>query len=506
MSWRDTIKKDVPASDSKGSWRDTIVQERITTSGPDVTHTESALRGAAQGASLGFADEITGAIQGVRDVVLTDAELGDLSERYATHRDESRRNYADAEAANPITYGAGNVAGGAATMFVPGLNVAKGATIANATLKGAALGMAGGAGSTKQSGIGALEDIALGGITGGALGAVGQKIGNSLSSAPSRVADTVNDFAEKRAFKALQPSLNLQRKAEAMGRVNSIGRELLDNKIISATDSVEDMIPKLKAAGLAKDQALGAVRDIVESTGAKTDMRPVMYDALWDGLDNKGMGTKAAQVARAYSREAENIMQVPERGINDIVALKGSLGEAANYNKLTGATPANEGAKKAYNAVRNLEDDLVRTAAPDKLDDYQLTRELSSHYKQALESANDAAARNSKNRSFGLTDTIAMAGQVAADGGVSGVAKGVAFGLANKAARERGNALLAVGADKLGDLIKRDPVAFGKYSSILSNAAARGGTSLSATHFLMQQRDPEYRETIQRIMNNEEAP
>ena len=62
----------------------------------EVSQLESGLRGAAQGASLGFSDEITGAIESL------------LSEKsYEQARDESRRNYKQAQEQNPISFGTG---------------------------------------------------------------------------------------------------------------------------------------------------------------------------------------------------------------------------------------------------------------------------------------------------------------------------------------------------------------------------------------------------------------
>ena len=68
MSWKDTIQEE-KATESKSSWKDTIQEEPQADS-----MLESGVRGLAQGASFGFADEITGGLEALYDVATTDKE------------------------------------------------------------------------------------------------------------------------------------------------------------------------------------------------------------------------------------------------------------------------------------------------------------------------------------------------------------------------------------------------------------------------------------------------
>lgn len=74
---------------------------------------KSFLRGGLQGASFGFADEIGAGIRA----------LG--PETYDEALKHERDIYARAKEDNPLAYGAGDVGGSAATMFIPGLGPAK---------------------------------------------------------------------------------------------------------------------------------------------------------------------------------------------------------------------------------------------------------------------------------------------------------------------------------------------------------------------------------------------
>ena len=124
----------------------------------DIGYAESGLRGTAQGLTMGSIDEITGFLESL---------ISDKS--YEEARDESRSAYKEAEEANPGTYMAGDVAGSIGTMFVPGLGLAKGASLAAQTGKLGALGVAEGFGRSEEDTVSGLAKDA---IIGGTIGAV----------------------------------------------------------------------------------------------------------------------------------------------------------------------------------------------------------------------------------------------------------------------------------------------------------------------------------------------
>lgn len=152
---------------------------------------EALLRGTAQGGSLGFADEITGALNhpvgaaketankfvggpGYQDEDVT---------AYKKERDESRANYELADKEHPYYYGAGQLAGGITSGLATG-------GAASGLVAGGKLGLAGlaglGAVEGAATGVGATnsdstQDLALsgaaGGVIGGALPGVAKVVG-----------------------------------------------------------------------------------------------------------------------------------------------------------------------------------------------------------------------------------------------------------------------------------------------------------------------------------------
>jgi hypothetical protein len=137
---------------------------------------ESVARGAVQGATMGFADEISGAIESLLS-----------GKSYEQARDESRANFKAANDAHPWLSLAGNVVGSVPTALLPGGGVAKLATA------GAISGIGG---SEAKDAAGVLSDAATGAVIGGGLGVAGKALGkipgaiNELD--PSKLAGSVS--------------------------------------------------------------------------------------------------------------------------------------------------------------------------------------------------------------------------------------------------------------------------------------------------------------------------
>lgn len=180
---------------------------------------EAAVRGAAEGASLGFYDEIVGAVNAPIDVLTSrlaawaegvkpeDIDAPSMGDAYTQHRDEARTAQKTAEKAHPGTFTAGQVAGGIGSMLVPGGAAAKGVASAGKLAKGATAagklagtGALAGMGSSEATDVkGIAQDAASGAgtalATGGALkglGAAGKGLG--------KLAKTGSEQVQKRAL------------------------------------------------------------------------------------------------------------------------------------------------------------------------------------------------------------------------------------------------------------------------------------------------------------------
>ena len=170
-------------------------------------YAESFGRGAAQGASLGFADELTGA-GSVAGSAMGDAALASIRARgyevpsaqemravtpgYEQARDASREKYAAAQAENPMMSLLGELIGGLATGGAGGAKAAAGVGLKQALPRlaglGAGLGGAAGAGySEAETAPEVAKDAAMGAGIGGAAGLVLPATGAAISRGASEL-------------------------------------------------------------------------------------------------------------------------------------------------------------------------------------------------------------------------------------------------------------------------------------------------------------------------------
>jgi len=180
---------------------------------------ESLARGAAQGGTLGFADELAGAGGAIVDAgaSLGNNSVADIVKSYIQHRDQYRQADAAAKAANPKTFTGGMLGGGLATAFVPGLNIAKAATIGGRIAGAAGLGAAAALGNSNADlTTGKTKDYVQAGIDtgiGGATGAVLQPaIEKVIAPAVGYTAGKIGDLAGWAGKKALNVAFDTPEK------------------------------------------------------------------------------------------------------------------------------------------------------------------------------------------------------------------------------------------------------------------------------------------------------
>lgn len=202
---------------------------------------EAGLRGLKQGVTLGFGDELTGAIESLF-----------TSKTYKQSRDEARASDKAAQGAHPWVYGAGELGGGVATSLVPGLGLAKGAGLAaNAIKAGAISAVAGLGGSEKETIGGQLQDAATSGVLGGVTAGVAGKV---LAGAPERV--------EKRLLGNITEGATATQRDRVVGRAGSKVGDVLE--AIKGDKAI-------KAAGAEPSKLLPAIETALDDAGSRLD-------------------------------------------------------------------------------------------------------------------------------------------------------------------------------------------------------------------------------------------
>lgn len=261
--------QELPKDDGADDWQE--VSEKTQTkpvAAEPISKTESGLRGAAQGISMGWADEATAAIESA----LSDKD-------YQQALEESRTAYKAAEQANPYTYLAGEVGGGVA---LPGFGMAQAAKaptmlakLAKMGMIGAATGAVQGAGTSEaQDASGVLRDAQgsaqVGAIAAPVLGVAAPGLLKAGAGAIRKMSTTADEAGKM--FEYGQKGLDLVGE-EAAIREEELLRDAIDKNIRPAVQGVNKLESGLyeQAKDVSRDKAF-PLQDIIDfSLKAQTD-------------------------------------------------------------------------------------------------------------------------------------------------------------------------------------------------------------------------------------------
>lgn len=251
--------------DARPSLEDGLVSRAEAMGRP--TRTESLLTGIADGVTFGFADEAAAGINAAVDYLSGNAPDG-FSGAYDKRLEGGRRQMRDAQAINPGTYLAGQIAGGVATAPVlPG-----GTGIRGGMKAGAAYGALSGLGSGEG-----IEDRAIGaGIgaaTGGAVGAVVPALINGVV-AGAKGALNAGNVAIGTVRGAINPEAEAARRIAAARAADGAVGDVADDATIAAAQANGQPL-------LALDTGGEAVRGLARAAANQSpEARSVLNNAI----------------------------------------------------------------------------------------------------------------------------------------------------------------------------------------------------------------------------------
>lgn len=494
------------------------------------TELESAGRGAVQGGSFGFGDELEGGAKALWGVLSGPDKMQDIVDKYRQYRDEARSKNALAQETNPKSYFGGELAGGLGSALIPGvgaLNAAKGATTAarvgSAALGGGILGAVGGLGSstadlTKGEFGKAAEDVKTGAETGAAVGGIATPLFEKAVGGLSRFISPENlkDIAADRAVKATtgqkidalrkisDSTISGQDVGKTQEALRKTGRDLVDSGVIGPFDKVEDLAPKLAAKRREVGAQIGEVGKTIDEkfpqavSGKNISQQVMNYAAEIPETE----GGKALQ--GRLMKEAQNFENMGQLSFADAQKLKNQF----KYKPVDqDALISNQDAvNKIQRIISGEMDDTAQRVASQAgdegkqlIDQYGNLKGQYRSFKLTGEAASDRALKNLSNRyvspsDYGVGAVGAMAHSIGHGGGVD--MKTAVVGLAaaglNKLARERGSSFASYSLTKAANALENSPEFAQKFGSILESAAQRGGPSLAITHELLSKNDPDY--------------
>lgn len=318
----------------------------------EMSQLEAGLRGAAQGLTFDFGDEIAGAALAAKETAFGDAKLKDLLDTYKQQRDEQRRQMEQASEEYPSTYLASDIGagilpalatGGASALASLGKTgvkqgvkaaakeVAKDQSIKQLAKIGAKQGAATGLGMTEDitDVPQVLGDVAagttIGGVVGGTLPAVGKKAKDTVKGLAKALASFsgVDDIASV-AYEAGKRNI----KADDKGIAEAVKQ--------GARRNVDKLATKFSDLGKQRESIMRQAESLGLTLDADTPVRQV-YDQVTEIMNREGF-------PRSKKKEYKEIQD----NLQDIL---GYTPEKKFTQKLDRANTSMEG-KRAVDALK----------------------------------------------------------------------------------------------------------------------------------------------------------
>ena len=424
-------------------------QEEVEAKAPDVGKAEAALRGAEQGLTFGFADELGGAIGAGIEAVAEEpmeqeSKMEQLKRLYDEYREFNRARYEQAEEAQPGAFMAGDVAG-SVIMPIPGAGVRAGAKAARLGGKaaakqlikqgakaGAATGALEAAGRTEEELISeeGLQDVAVGAGAGGGLGYVLGKLGVKVDDLVT--AKNLGREANIEALKGIGAKkrdfeLELGTKTNKMATEDTAkgtGSALLESGVLKGRQSPgelkQDIVSKLNEVGSSIKSNVDSldskstdivVEDLSELsnktlTSLDEDIMNLSKSDVFDRTEGKALFRDMASANDRIKEAVESALDSPNK-FTELVELKRNLQNNINFDN-PDASSYNEfliGAQRRVNdLIYDLGKDIDPQVAQKLVDDNSLYQKLTMANKI---SGSELAGDMAKDEGLGFRELLA---------------------------------------------------------------------------------------------------
>lgn len=469
------LQKNNPMSKGGGGFDPDAYLAGQKTDAPPSSAGQTALESFGNTATMGYlphAQAVVGSAMG----------LGDYTEL----RDENLRRQKVQAEQNPKAAAAGTVLGIGASALIPSAAFAKGATTAAKLLNGAKTGAAYGALANPGDTEGEispvqLEERAKNAGVGVAFGVGGQGVLSGLQKGAEKVSPILRGFAEKNAAGAIGITKAVRKK---MGDAASklMGREALDEGVInvlSTPGGISKRTGKLKEE---TGETIGGLIKGADVAGAsKIDTIEQALKILDDPEILSSRNTPGATgMYDAALRETETLARNGELTLEQAHKFRRALDKSINFNKKR--MDMKPGEQEVLYKIRDTLNDAISAGVDStKMAEGGALKAANKRFStlsKIEDIADNRAAMNDSNRSFGLTDTLATVGGLATGGTpASKVAWGAALGGVNKFARTFGDSIAARSYDGASKALaasgkKAGSVDGGAVARALSNATS----------------------------------
>lgn len=338
---------------------------------------------------------------------------------------------------------------------------------------------------------GAGHGALIGGVAGGALGAISAGGKYALEKLAARggegtLGSAIENFADKQTIRALgaKPSdiTKLGADAEMQAeRLGAIAKEVRNyrfgeggEKLLTLTDSAESMAPKLQRAVEDTGQKLGKLREQFDAVvKERPDLAPDM-GKFFSQLDEHLAPMKASPL-RQLQKRAENVENTfadlrtlhdtgTPVGFKELYQVRRDLDGIIYPGKGRLPPKSMESLLRARGALEGVIEESADKAAAATGDaalsgQYQATKATFRNLKDAeriagRDAVSELGRRVASPSDYGVGMAGAVMGAAGGHGGIASAVQGGVLGMANSMLRHHGNAVLATAADAVLNLGK----------------------------------------------------
>lgn len=489
---------------------------------------EAAKQGALQTGSFGYSDEIAAAGGALKDKLSSNEPIKDIyGRRVAQERAEVDR----AREVEPEAYLAGSVGTAVPMAFVPGIGVARGATLAGGVGRAALSGGLMGSGEstanplsdTAQFAKDTAGGAAVGGATQGVLSGAGAGLQAGGSALKGWISKGLSNLAEDRAVKAATgQNISALRKMagttlqsggdieKAQAAIRRVGRDMLDEGSVGMLDTVEDLAPKLAGSRKAYGEQIGKIgEEIDKAVPNAVDSKKIAQEIL-DYAQDIPKTEAGKKLQDRLMAEAANFEEMGRMSFTDAQKFKNQF----KYRAVDAdALISNQDATNKIRSIisKNMDETAESIAKKggaeaDLISSYGEVKSKYGSFKSAADAATDRVQKDLSIRFVSPSDTAiglgtGVAGYASQNnkGGPEGAAKSIAYGalaaMVNKQARTRGSAFVSSISNSIAKALENPGFAT-KFGNIIAEAAKKGPVALVGTHELLMQ-DQGYRQQFE---------
>jgi hypothetical protein len=484
----------------------------------------------SSGLSGGLMPSVTAGVEAAADVAGPDYELIDMIDRYRANKDRISENEAALRNQMPMLYGTTEAVAGAVSPLnklakgykgVVGLGAAESVARGDSelisenpeigeALTEAALGAGMGAGA--QFGLNKLATFAdptvaqTKAVESMIPGASFKKkhldkdvtnIGKSLlEDGKMTPLKSKADIAVDLKKKASEVNDQLDKVYQESGQ--DISRLELHRRLMEQADIAHDVNSNQKLGNMLEKEALSFLSKPMRKDMTKLIKEQAKISNIRDGID-AGTIPKSDKVAKSLEDAAANVAFLKERlqkldtpkSASDVRSTRKALDAVVEKNKMF----KDPDKKAVVDTIRDIEDELITDPAGKAL------KEQYSQVAKARDLATEAATKSGDVYSLPSGYNVAgRAGSVAAGSGdKKGMIGAVSSIVVDSLYRHYGKQLAASGLHKTSSTLH-------KYAPQFAKAVEQAGEAgIAATHFMLQQTDPKYRESYKKDLEKRKA-